>query len=71
MGNLKDAFDTKMITDLGLKIKSTYEAFDERAYVAKVFSGEWEQLEMFGRLSRMAVILGQMLPANYKRVLCI
>ena len=69
MGNLKDAFDMKMMTDLGSKIKDVYPIFDEQAYAVEVFSGDWEQSEMFGRLSRMAVVLGRMLPDDYAKAL--
>ena len=69
MGNLKDAFDMNMMTDLASKIKDVYPVFDEHAYAAEVFSGDWEQLEMFGRLSQMAVVLGRMLPDDYEAAL--
>lgn len=68
MGDVKDMFSKPVISDLGEKLKKASKDFQTEKFMQAVFCEEWEQLELFARLSHIAKILGKMFN-NYEESL--
>ena len=69
MGNIKNWFTAEVMSELSDKIKKKYDVFQKDEFIRKIFNDEWEQLELFARMSHIAKILNKMLPDNYEKSL--
>lgn len=68
---LKDAYDKAYITRIAKAIRAEWNAFDAKAYVNTVLSGEWDALELKARMGRIAGVLDEMLPSELDAALAI
>ena len=61
MSNVKDMYSKPIVCELGEKIRRVHNSFDTDKFVSNVFNDEWEQLELFARITHIAKILDNML----------
>lgn len=66
---LKAMYTKEFLEGFTSKAKQAYNDFDEREFVDKVMDGEWEGLELKGRIRRISQVLGFFLPKNYPEAL--
>ncbi|RUS46730.1 DNA alkylation repair protein [Cohnella sp. AR92] len=68
---LKAIYDEPFIRQLGDKARRRWSEFDTERFVALVFAEGWDELELKGRIRRISVSLGAVLPSEYERALAI
>lgn len=66
-GLWKDYFDHRAIKKMADGIKTVFPSFDRQRFACKVFSTEWETLELKERLRHIAGALRQTLPEDYTK----
>lgn len=59
-------FQPQFISELSKHIKTHYTDFDPSSFEKHVFNTEWETLELKGRMTHIATVLGEHLPKDYK-----
>ncbi|MCL2406771.1 MAG: hypothetical protein FWC95_02460 [Defluviitaleaceae bacterium] len=65
MSNVKDMFSKPSLSDLATKLVSLYNTFPSDIFIQKIFNDNWDNLEMFARMSHIAKALSQTLPVNF------
>lgn len=66
---LKDLFDVESVGELSAAVHAAHPAFDAEAFLAEVFDDRWESLELKQRMRRLAEVLDEHLPGDYRRKL--
>ena len=66
---LKNLYTRELVERLGCEIVSVWPKFDSAAFVERVFSDSWDELELKGRMARISETLHCFLPKGYKRSL--
>ncbi len=69
MPDVKDMFSKSAMDGLGDKLKTVCSDFQKDVFMQTVFHQEWDNLELFERISHIAKILGKMLPNDYTKSL--
>lgn len=66
---LKNLYTRELVEGLGHEIVSVWAKFDSAAFVERVFSDSWDELELKGRMARISEALHCFLPKSYKKSL--
>jgi len=66
---LKNLYTRELVEGLGREIVSVWAKFDSAAFVERVFSDSWDELELKGRMARISETLHCFLPKRYKKSL--
>jgi 3-methyladenine DNA glycosylase AlkC len=62
-------YPRKAIVDLGIAFRDVYPAFDVNAFLARVYDGRWESLELKERMRQVTLALAAGLPDDYRTAL--
>lgn len=63
---LKDLFNRESVGEVAGAVQAAQPAFDPRAFLAEVFDGRWDSLELKQRMRRVAEVLHRHLPGGYR-----
>ncbi|MFP7477079.1 DNA alkylation repair protein [Terribacillus saccharophilus] len=66
---LKAMYTKNFLEGFASKVKQAHNSFDDRTFVEKVMDAEWEVLELKGRIRRISLVLGDLLPESYPEAL--
>ena len=67
----KDIYSLQYVDALARAIQTVYPAFDGEALAEGVFADEWEALELKQRMRHITMVLGGLLPPDYRAALAI
>ena len=66
---LKNLYSEELILCIADEFKKQYSIFDKKSFTRDVLSNRWEVLELKDRMRRIAAILGNHLPSNYREAI--
>jgi 3-methyladenine DNA glycosylase AlkC len=66
---IKDLFDRPSVTAIAAAIHQQYPAFQQEAFIKRVFDQEWPERELKQRMRHISVVLHDMLPREYRDAL--
>lgn len=68
---LKNMYSRPLLEDLATRISAKDDHFDKVRFIEAIFSGQWESLSLKERMRKITLALGQTLPKDYRKALCI
>ena len=66
---LKDLFSKEFVDFLSSKVKKYYKEFDDEGFKETIFDKAWSGLELKDRMRKIALVLNDFLPFEYKKQL--
>jgi len=66
---LKNMYNEEFMREFGMKVQSVFNQFQTENFIADVLKDLWDELELKGRIRRIAIVLGSHLPENYASAL--
>ena len=70
-GALKEMYNVDSVSALATAVQYEYPDFDIDEFMARIFTEEWERLELKGRMRHITTVLGGFLPGDYPAALAI
>ncbi|PHS20639.1 MAG: DNA alkylation repair protein [Kangiella sp.] len=68
---LKDYYSIELVKSIAKNCKTQYRDFNVTPFEQNVIADDWKQLELKDRMHRIADVLGEYLPKNYKQAISI
>jgi len=66
---LKDYYNRELLCEIALDMQSAYSPFQVDAFVESTMGEDWDDLELKGRIYRIATSLGRFLPPDYREAI--